>query len=472
MALFDRLVERWPDDTIVPSLAQHWHISDDGLTYRFTLRSDISWSDGAPLTAHDVEFGIKRNLDPDSPGAGVALLYVLEGAADHALGRADDSELIGVRALDDRVVEFTLNAPAPYFLGMLNRPDCGPLPRHAIESRAERWCHTEIEVVSGAFHRRTSESGRVILERRSSAGRRFGNVGTVEWQTAPAADIVEAYLAGRYDLAWLNGTWDGAGSERVPPDEVHLEPTAGMVYFVFDHSTTAVDLQLRLALTSAVDRSELVTGLGPHLIPATGGVVPPALAGHTPDVAPVMDLDSARQLAADARPDRPIRVASVNLSHHVFPIFVERAADDWRRHLGLDVETVTFDPASFAELAEDWQGIDIAPSWWYPGYTDPEYFIRLLLHADGADNEGRFADAEFDELVERARRERDERNRLGLFHRADRLAVAERAAIVPLVYTRNTSLHRTDVSGWWEYGKSWANFADLDLSPGRGQRHR
>jgi ABC-type transport system substrate-binding protein len=123
-------------------------------------------------------------------------------------------------------------------------------------------------------------------------------------------------------------------------------------------------------------------------------------------------------------------------------------------------------------LAEDWPGIDIAPCGGYPGYTDPVYFIRLHLHPDGAATAGRFADAEFDALVERARRERDERNRLGLFHRADRLAVAERAAIVPLVYTRNTSLHRTDVSGWWEYGKSWANFADLDLSPGRGQRHR
>ena len=53
--------------------------------------------------------------------------------------------------------------------------------------------------------------------------------------------------------------------------------------------------------------------------------------------------------------------------------------------------------------------------------------------------------------------------RLGLFHHADRLAVAELAAMIPLVYTRNTSLRRSSVQGWWEFGKSWANFADITI---------
>src|SRR5690606_24845798 len=114
---------------------------------------------------------------------------------------------------------------------------------------------------------------------------------------------------------------------------------------------------------------------------------------------------------------------------------------------------------TFARLAEDWHGIDIIPSWWYPGYTDPEYFTRLLLHTDGADNKGRFSDTSFDDLIEDARLQRDEHRRLGLFHRADRLAVADRVALIPLTYTRNISLHRAHVSGWWEFGKSWANFA-------------
>ena len=67
MQLFDRLVEAWPERTIVPSLAERWEISDDGLRYVFHLREGLAWSDGTPLTAHDVEFGIKRVLDPEEP---------------------------------------------------------------------------------------------------------------------------------------------------------------------------------------------------------------------------------------------------------------------------------------------------------------------------------------------------------------------------------------------------------------------
>src|SRR5439155_26304315 len=77
MQLFDRLVEAWPERTIVPSLAERWEISDDGLRYVFYLREGLTWSDGEPLTAHDVEFGIRRVLDPASPGSSVAIYFVL-----------------------------------------------------------------------------------------------------------------------------------------------------------------------------------------------------------------------------------------------------------------------------------------------------------------------------------------------------------------------------------------------------------
>ena len=114
MQLFDRLVEAWPERTLLPSLAEWWQISDDGLRYEFRLRQGLTWSDGSPLTAHDIEFGIKRVLDPESPGASVAIYFVLENGQDYYLGRHRDADRIGVHALDDRTVEFRLAAPAPY----------------------------------------------------------------------------------------------------------------------------------------------------------------------------------------------------------------------------------------------------------------------------------------------------------------------------------------------------------------------
>ena len=144
MQLFDRLVEAWPERTIVPSLAERWEISDDGLRYVFHLRDGLTWSDGKPLTAHDVEFGIKRVLDPQSPGSSVAIYFVLENGQDYYLEQTSDADSIGVRALDDRTVEFRLVAPAPYFMSVMNRPD-------ATRDRAPR---REVDRCSGAGRQR------------------------------------------------------------------------------------------------------------------------------------------------------------------------------------------------------------------------------------------------------------------------------------------------------------------------------
>ena len=102
---------------------------------------------------------------------------------------------------------------------------------------------------------------------------------------------------------------------------------------------------------------------------------------------------------------------------------------------------------------------------WLPGYADPEYFLRLLFQSDSRTNEGGFASEAFDQLIERARQERSDRSRLELFHQADRMAVVERVAVIPVVYGRSMSQVKPRVHGWWEFGKSSANFADLLLDP-------
>jgi ABC-type oligopeptide transport system substrate-binding subunit len=101
---------------------------------------------------------------------------------------------------------------------------------------------------------------------------------------------------------------------------------------------------------------------------------------------------------------------------------------------------------------------------WLPGYPDPEYCLRLLLQSDSLTNEGGFADAELDELIDRARAQTTGTSRLELFHQIDRMAVVDRIAVIPLCYGRNVAYLREGIAGWWEFGKSSAGFADLLLS--------
>jgi ABC-type oligopeptide transport system substrate-binding subunit len=100
---------------------------------------------------------------------------------------------------------------------------------------------------------------------------------------------------------------------------------------------------------------------------------------------------------------------------------------------------------------------------WLPGYPDPEYYLRLLFQSTSRTNEGGFADPAFDVLIERARQERSDRGRLERFHEADRYAVADRVALIPLVYGRSMALVKPWVRGWWEFGKTSASFADLSV---------
>jgi ABC-type oligopeptide transport system substrate-binding subunit/class 3 adenylate cyclase len=469
MQLFDRLVEQWPERTIVPSLAERWEISDDGLRYVFHLREGLRWSDGHPLTAHDVEFGIKRVLNPDSPGSSVAIYFVLENGQDFYLGRNKDAGRIGVRALDDRTIEFRLVAPAPYFMSVMNRPDGGPQPRHAIERDGPTWTDPERQVVSGAFRQEERTDDHLVLVRQDGyTGVRIGNVRRVEMIRSKVSDASRAYEAGELDAITIRYTPRLADLVSAPPEGATMGPAAWTLYLAFDHRDPITsNVELRRALAHAIDREALAQVIPVNLVVATGGLVPPALEGHTPDIVPRFDPDAARgHLSASGMGGGKLEIALAALED--FEPTVSVVARSWEEVLGVHVSLRWW---TWREATQHSAISEVAPivvTGWLPGYPDPEYYLRLLLHSDSKTNEGGFTHPPFDELIERARQERSDRERLELFHEADRLAVADRIALIPLAYGRSMAFVRPWVKGWWEFGKTSSSFADLiveDSSP-------
>jgi len=139
--------------------------------------------------------------------------------------------------------------------------------------------------------------------------------------------------------------------------------------------------------------------------------------------------------------------------------------DSWRDVLGARIELRTWSMSDVRTMPRPRQIAPIYFTGWLPGYADPEYFLRLLFQSDSRTNEGGFAYPPFDDLIERARQERSDRGRLDLFHQADRMAVVDRVAVIPLVYGRSLAKVKPWVHGWWEFGKSSASFADLTVDP-------
>ncbi|MGZ4206708.1 MAG: ABC transporter substrate-binding protein [Actinomycetota bacterium] len=461
MQLFDRLVEAWPERTIVPSLAERWEISPDGLQYVFHLREGLRWSDGEQLTADDVEFGIKRVLDPRSPGSSVAIYFVLENGQDYYLGRNTDADRIGVRALDDRTVEFRLVAPAPYFMSVMNRPDGGPQPRHAIEDEGDAWTDPAHQVVSGAFHILEREDERLVLERRNAeAGSHSGNVARVEFIRSSVNDALVPFDADDFDIVTVRYTPRLADLDAAVRSEALMGPAGWTWYVEFDNRTPhGADPLVRLALAHAIDRSALAGTLPPNLSVATGGIVPPALQGHTPDIAPRYDPDRARELLDRSGFRGPFRMAiAEDWSRPMASVI-----SSWSDVLGVPIDVIQW--PTHSPPAVPWEMAWIVATGWLPGYPDPEYFLRLLLHSASKTNLGRFRHPDYDELIERARQERSDRARLELFHKADRMAVGEQAALIPLAYGRSMAFVKPWVKGWWEFGKTSISFADLVVDP-------
>jgi ABC-type oligopeptide transport system substrate-binding subunit/class 3 adenylate cyclase len=464
MQLFDRLVEAWPERTIVPSLAETWEIADDGLRYVFHLHEGLTWSDGTPLTAHDVEFGIKRVLNPDAPGSSVAIYFVLENGQDYYLRRNTDADAIGVRALDDRTVEFRLVAPAPYFMSVMNRPDGGPQPRHAIERYGDAWTDLVNHVVSGPFRIASRTDDVLVLERRDDYSRpRPGNAGRVEIVKNEVGDAVGSYAGDELDVITVRYTPRLADLVPDVAADASMGTAAWSAYIAFDHAHPVLALEdFRRALAHAIDRDALEERVAGNLVIARGGIVPPALQGHTPDIVPAYDPDLARRCLENAG------VGDVDITIGCYETwvepFLENVAGMWRDVLGIDVRVRPWTLEDTYAAGGDLKRLaPIYVTGWLPGYADPEYYLRLLFHSDSRTNEGGFSHPPFDELIERARQERSDRERLDLYHQADRMAVTERIAVIPLVYGRSMAFVKPWVRGWWEFGKSSANLADLTV---------
>lgn len=152
--LIDTLIEYDRFGNQQPSLAQSWEPSEDGLTWTFYLRQDAVWVDGngeeyAPVTAHDFVTSAQYLLDAKHACATANIFYdVIAGAEAYYLGTMTPEEgqeaapvqewdTVGVKALDDYTLQYTLVKPVPYFLSMLTYVNFMPLNAQFLAEKGD-----------------------------------------------------------------------------------------------------------------------------------------------------------------------------------------------------------------------------------------------------------------------------------------------------------------------------------------------
>jgi len=136
--LYEGLSTENVDSEIVPGQAERWDISEDGKTYTFYIDKNANWSNGDPVVAQDFVAGLRRTVDPKTISTYAQILDMIVNAPDIRKGILPVEEL-GVKAISDKVLEVKLNAPTPYFIGLLNHSSTYPIHRASLIEHGDKF---------------------------------------------------------------------------------------------------------------------------------------------------------------------------------------------------------------------------------------------------------------------------------------------------------------------------------------------
>ncbi len=420
-----------------PSLASGWKISDDGLTYTFTLRDGLTFSDGTPLSAEDVRRSWLRLLDPETGSSSPDVLTVIAGAPEFRSGEADADE-VGIEARDETTLVVTLRHPASYVLDIVATPSTYVVPPRA--DATETWQRPDDFVGSGPYVVDGLDGADLVLRANERYVAGPPPIEEIRWVAGIDGDAVSAFGDGQVDLVGIGGfdaTWISYDPDLGP--RLHRAEPLTISYFGFDTTRPPFeDADVRRAFSLALDRERLVPLAEGTASQPAGSLVPPAIwpEGFTP--AFETDLDEARRLLDEAgyvdRSDLgTIVVNGTGLG-------IDPAVAIWREELGVDIVIEDIGFIDFEAV------LDNAPPHiftinWIADYASPHALYGLLLEADAASNWGGWRDEEFGELLEAAAAASEDE--VGAAYDAVEDRVRAEAPVIP-----------------WAYGETWWLVAD------------
>jgi len=224
------------------------------------------------------------------------------------------------------------------------------------------------------------------------------------------------------------------------------------------------DPRVRKAFIHAVNRVALGAALAQHgQAPALGGIVPPGMPGHSPEIGlPYAPLLAKRLLAEAGYGNGTAGVGHFPTVHflHTHALgddgqirFLQRA---WQQHLGLTIEVTTLPWAAFQHrLATDPPHLML--SGWLADYPDPDNFLRVLFHSQEGQNEPRWQNAQFDAGASAAACETVPERRLALYQELDRLLINQEAVVMPLSYGKGSVLMKPWLRHY-RYGRAYSRY--------------
>ena len=467
------------NNEVVPGQAELPEVSEDGLTWTFTMKDGLKWSDGSDLTAKDFEYSFKRLACPDTAAPyGETVVGMIDGY-DDAIGNPDadgntttdpDWDALNVHASEDgKTLTVQLSYPCSYFDKLCAFAAMSPVQEATIEANGDAWCTEPDTFICNGPYMITewTPSERIVLSKNPyyvggwDSSKIVSDTITLLLLEDSSASYA-AYNSGEAQLV-----------KDVPTDEIpsltraedggdfYLDEIMGTYYISLnDQEEPFTDVRVRKALSLAIDRdyvaNPIMQGIytpatalvGPGIVDENGYFMDNANGGE-PYISDDYEanLEEAKSLLAEAGyPDGegfPTITYSANDSGYHIPV-AEYLQQAWGE-LGITMNIDKVEWSSFIPMrrAGDY---DISRNGWSMDYNDPSNMLELFTTNNG-NNDGKYANPEFDQVIEDSR-VADKTTHFEKLHEAEDILMND-AACIPVAYYNDFWLQSPSLKGTW-----------------------
>ena len=492
ITVFETLLIINENNEAVPGQAESWTTSEDGLTWTFTMRDGLKWSDGTDLNAKDFEYSFKRMADPATAAPYAETCLGMIDGFEEAAGFPDadgnptvepNLDALNVKASDDgKTLTIVLAYPCSYFDKIVAFAAMSPVQKATVEANGDAWCTSpDTYVCNGPFMiTEWTPSERIVLTKNPNY------VGGWDSSKIVSESITLLLLEDSSASFAAYNSGEAQLIKDVPTDEIpsltkaedggdfYVDTILGTYYVSLNLKRDAFkDAKVRRALSLAIDRDYVANTIMQGTYSTADSIVGPGIVDengyfHDNGNAPYISADyeanlaEAKKLLADAGYPNgegypTIEYSTNDAGYHV-PLaeYLQQAWSD----LGITLTISKMEWSSFTAARRAGE-YDVARNGWVMDYNDPSNMLDLFCSGNG-NNDGKYSNPEFDAAIE-ASRVADVSEHFAQLHKAEDILM-EDTGCLPIAYYNDYWLQSPALKGTWHspYGYWYLQYGYIE----------
>lgn len=457
--VFEGLVIHNGKGELVPGVAESWTASKDATVYTFKFRANAKWSNGDQVKASDFVFAYRRIMNPETGAKYAKILFAIKNADAANKGKGKPEE-IGVRAVDDRTLEITLERPTPYFLELLAHQTALPLHEASVTKHGTSFVKPENWVSNGPYVLKEFVPGSHIRTAKNPNFHDAANVKIDAVMFYPTKDTAAAIR--RVEAGELQSN-DDIPADQIKAlqakfgDQIKLAPFLGTYYLAINTTKPPFnDVRVRQALSMAIDREFLAEQIWGNTMVPGYSFVPPGISNYNEpayadykEMTPDEREEQAKVLLAEAGFGPGKDKLKVEIRFNMTDnnrATVVAIAEQWKK-LGIETSQIHTDAKTHFAHLRDGGDFDVARAGWIADYADPQNFLFLLESDAVGLNYARYKNADYDDLMRRAATETNMEDRIKVLFAAETIFMHD-LPYIPILYYGSKNLVSNKLQGW------------------------